>query len=100
MQFQLYPEAELDLEKIWQYTASTWGVNQAIKYIDDLDTTFQMLTENPLLCRGRLELQPPVRIHRFQSHMIAYNQSEGGIDIVRILHKSSDIELHLEEDSP
>ncbi|MBL4576086.1 MAG: type II toxin-antitoxin system RelE/ParE family toxin [Opitutaceae bacterium] len=94
--FKLYPEAELDLEAIWQYTAKTWGDNQAIKYIDDIEVVFYLLVVNPFLCRERIELQPPVRIHHFQSHLIVYKQLGGGIGIIRILHESVDIEGHFE----
>ncbi|MBQ0721651.1 MAG: type II toxin-antitoxin system RelE/ParE family toxin [Gammaproteobacteria bacterium] len=94
--FRLYPEAELDLESVWEYTAKTWGDNQAIKYIDDIETAFLLLVENPFLCRERTEFQPPVRIHHFQSHLIVYKQLGDDIGIIRILHESVDIEGHLE----
>ena len=95
--FSLYPEAELDLEGIWHYTVSAWSVEQAIKYIDELDATFKLLAENPLICSKRLEFQPPVRIYNFKRHLIVYVSLEVGIEIVRILHESSDIGTHLDE---
>ncbi|PHS71174.1 MAG: hypothetical protein COB22_07500 [Cycloclasticus sp.] len=55
-----------------------------------------MLVENPFLCRERIELQLPVRIHHFQNHLIVYKQLGDGIGIIRILHESVDIEGHLE----
>ncbi len=94
--FKLYPEAELDLERVWGYTAKTWGDNQAIKYIDDIEMAFLLLVDNPFLCRERTELQPPVRIHHFQSHLIVYKQLGDDFGIIRILHESVDVEGHLE----
>jgi len=82
---------------VWHYTASTWGIEQAIKYINELDTAFKLLAENPLLCSKRLEFQPPVRIYHFKNHLIVYVLLEESIGIVRALHKISDIEAHLEE---
>jgi toxin ParE1/3/4 len=94
--FKLYPEAELDLEGIWEYTAKTWSDNQAVKYIDDIEAVFLLLVDNPFLCRERVELQPPVRIHCFQSHLIVYRQLGDDIGIIRILHESVDVEERLE----
>jgi toxin ParE1/3/4 len=94
--FKLYPEAELDLEDIWQYTTKTWSDNQAVKYIDDIDAVFYLLVDNPFLCRERTEFQPPVRIHGFQSHLIVYRQLGDDIAIIRILHESVDVEERLE----
>jgi toxin ParE1/3/4 len=97
--FTLYPEAELDLEKIWRYTVDTWGVSQAIHYIEELDAAFQLLADNPLLSRERIEFQPSVRIHHFKHHLIVYQrQAEKEVAIIRILHESMDIETQLSED--
>jgi toxin ParE1/3/4 len=94
--FKLYPEAELDLEDTWLYTAKTWSDDQAVTYIDDIEAVFLLLADNPFLCRERTELQPPVRIHNFQSHLIVYKQLGDDIGIIRILHESVDIEGNLE----
>tara|TARA_R110002095_G_scaffold55469_5_gene47807 strand:+ start:1254 stop:1547 length:294 start_codon:yes stop_codon:yes gene_type:complete len=94
--FKLYPEAELGLEPVWEYTAKTWGDNQAIKCIDDIETAFLLLVDNPFLCHERTELQPPVRRHHFQSHLIVYQQLGDDIGVIRILHESVDVEGHLE----
>ena len=96
-QFTLYPEAEADLENIWHYTVDTWNVDQAIKYIADLDSAFQLLADTPLLCREREELHPPLRIHHFQHHLIVYTETAGGITVVRVLHKNMDYQSHLEK---
>ncbi|ORU92379.1 MAG: hypothetical protein A6F72_04730 [Cycloclasticus sp. symbiont of Poecilosclerida sp. N] len=47
--FSLYPEAELDLEGIWHYTVSAWSVEQAIKYIDELDALLLSYWQKTLL---------------------------------------------------
>ena len=54
--FRLLPEAEKDLESIWQYTAKNWGVDQADYYIDGLVEIFKLLSEN-------ISIADPVRIH-------------------------------------
>ena len=49
--FKLYPEAELDLDDIWQYTVKTWSDDLAVKYIDDIEAVFLLLAENHFLGR-------------------------------------------------
>ncbi len=90
--FRLPPEAENDLESIWQYPAENWGIDQAHAYLDGLVDIFQLLSENPLMCRERIEFTPPVYIHHHAHHLVVFILSETGIDIVRVLHESMDID--------
>jgi len=85
-----------DLIEIWLYTFGEWGEKQADNYLDDLDEAFHLLAEQPLLCRERNELSPPVRIHHHAHHLIVYLAMEDGINIVRVLHENMDIEKQLE----
>ena len=89
-------QAEQDLVEIWLYTFNEWGEYQAGKYLDDLDAVIRLLGEQPLICRERTELNPPVRIHHHAHHPIAYQVLEDGISVVRVLHESMDVDIHLE----
>jgi toxin ParE1/3/4 len=95
-QFRLLPEAEKDLESIWHYTVQNWGLDQAESYLDGLIDIFELLTKNPLMSRERFEFSPYVRIHHHAHHLVVFIISEIGIDIVRVLHESMDIDSHLE----
>jgi len=95
--FRLLPEAENDLESIWQYSAKNWGVDQAHAYLDGLVDIFEILSENPLMCRERTEFTPPVYIHHHARHLVVFILSEAGIDIVRVLHESIDVDAQLGE---
>ena len=90
--YLLYPAAEADLEIIWNYTANTWGIEQANSYIDNFDNAFQLLAENPNLCRLRTELTVPVFIYHFQHHAIIYQKFDKAIHIIRVFHESMDYE--------
>jgi toxin ParE1/3/4 len=85
-----------DLIEIWLYTFDKWGERQADKYLDELDEATQLLAEQPMLSRERSEFSPPVRIHHHAHHLIVYLALEDGINIVRVLHESMDIDSHLE----
>jgi len=94
--YKLYPKAESDLEIIWQYTVHQWGLNRAHSYIDDLESTFQLLAASPHLSREHTEFNPPVRIHPHAHHLIIYLQKDYGIDVVRILHENMDIPARID----
>jgi len=93
--YKLTPEAISDLEDIWNYTAEHWGVDQAIKYVESLNSTFILLAETPEMSRLRTELSPSVHIHTHEKHMIVYLTKSTHIIIVRVLHKSMLPENHL-----
>lgn len=89
-------QAEQDLLEIWLYTFNEWGEQQADKYLDELDQAIQLLAEQPLMCRERFTFVPPVRIHRHAHHLIVYIALDDGINIIRVLHESMDIDHQLD----
>ncbi|MFK8048998.1 MAG: type II toxin-antitoxin system RelE/ParE family toxin [Halioglobus sp.] len=88
---------EQDLIDIWLYTFKEWGEQQADKYLDELDVVIKQLAGQPLICRERTELEPPVRIHHHGHHLIVYLALADGINLVRVLHESMDVDSHLED---
>ena len=94
--YELYPEAERDLEAIWEYSVKRWGVPQALNYLDELDRAFSLLASSPLITRERTEFRPPVRIFSHAHHLIVYLVRGARIDIVRVLHESMDVGSKLE----
>ncbi|QNT71077.1 type II toxin-antitoxin system RelE/ParE family toxin [Defluviicoccus vanus] len=48
-----------------------------------------------MLARERAEFDPPVRLHPYQAHMIAYIIRDDGILIIRVLHGRQDWERYL-----
>ncbi len=89
--------AEQDLIDIWLYTLEMWGDKQADKYLDELEQVFKLLAGSPLICRERYELTPAVRIHHHAHHLIVYEALQDGINIIRVLHESMDVESQLED---
>ena len=86
-----------DLVDIWLYTFNEWGEQQADKYLVELDAAIQLLADQPLICRERIELEPPVRIHHHGHHLIVYLALGDGINLIRVLHESMDVDSHLED---
>lgn len=87
--------AEQDLIDIWLYTWETWGEKQADTYLSGLEAVLNLLAEQPKLGRERKEFIPIVRSHRHAEHLIIYQALDNGINLVRVLHKSMDIDAQL-----
>jgi toxin ParE1/3/4 len=83
--YRLTPRALADLDDIWRYSAETWSVEQADRYIDDLVRVFEMITAMPALAVEHRSFQPPVRLHVHESSLIVYTVTDGDVAIVRLL---------------
>ncbi|MDO9460364.1 MAG: type II toxin-antitoxin system RelE/ParE family toxin [Alphaproteobacteria bacterium] len=94
--YRLSPRAEGDLEEIWLYTYSTWSLEQADQYHDEIMTAIAVLASAPGLGQMLDHIRPGYRRYRSGSHFIFYRQvSDGGIEIIRILHQQMDFGSHL-----
>lgn len=89
-QYRLAPRALTDLDDIWRFSAETWSIEQADRYVDELVRIFETIAAVPTLARERSELIPPVRIHVHESHLIIYKIAEDHVAIVRVLGAQQD----------
>ena len=85
--FRFSRRAEADLLSIGVYTLHTWGEDQTIRYIDDLEACCQMLADNPTLGRACDDVRPGLRRMERGRHVVFYREGAGGILISRILHQ-------------
>jgi toxin ParE1/3/4 len=92
---RLTPQARADLDTIWDYTVQQWNVDQAEAYMRTLDTTMQLLAGQPALGRKIEDIREGYLKFPAASHLFIYREKPDCIEIVRILHKSSDVEQHL-----
>ena len=92
---RLTPQARRDLDGIWEYSVRQWSVDQAETYLQALNSTMQLLTEQPQLGRSIDDIREGYLKFLAGSHLLIYRVKTDCIEIVRILHKSSDVERHL-----
>lgn len=90
MTYHTTVEADRDIIEIYVLGAQQFGVAQSERYVDELFDTFELLAENPKMARERRELNPPMRLHPYHAHLIAYLVRDGDILIVRVLHGRQD----------
>jgi len=89
--------ARSDLKRIAAYTQKTWGATQRRTYLKGLDKTFQFLIDNPGVGTACDDITAGLRKHVHKQHVVFYEYQDNTIVIVRVLHRSMDVELHLPE---
>jgi toxin ParE1/3/4 len=89
------PSAEADILEIWAYIAED-SLGQADLWVDRLDETLALWATQPLLGRVRDELAQGIRSLTFGRYVVFYQPLPVGIDVVRILHGSRDIDATFE----
>lgn len=88
--YRLTPAAQSDLEDIWLFTLKQWSIEQADRYSDILEDTFDRLLFMPEMARERPEFDPPVRIHPSAEHLIIYRIERDHLVILRVLGAGQD----------
>jgi toxin ParE1/3/4 len=96
---KLTPQARADLDGIWTYTAETWGIEQAEAYLMGLDSTMKLLATHPKLGRSISDIREGYFKFPAASHLLIFRIAADAIEVVPILHKSSDVERHVGEGS-
>ena len=89
------PEALKDLEKIYEFTFDTWGIDQADKYQNELFHGMNLLQENIELGKAYPYSKYEYRILPINRHLIFYRKEENTCIVVRILHDRMDVKRHL-----
>ncbi|MBY5816999.1 type II toxin-antitoxin system RelE/ParE family toxin [Rhizobium leguminosarum] len=67
MKYRTTVEADRDVVAFYVLGADQFGALQSERYVDDLFDAFELLADNPRVARERRELNPPMRLHPWQS---------------------------------
>jgi len=93
----LRPQAASDLAEIWSYIAED-SPKHADAFVDRMDSEFRTLAQNPKMGRARPELAAHIRSFPVGGYVIFYVARPLGIEVIRVLHGSRDLELLIHED--
>ena len=93
--FRLSKEADRDLRIIYRHSFEAFGEAQAEIYVDSLVGRFSLLADNPRMGRRIDHIREGYCRFEVESHTIFYKEAEGGIIVMRILHKRMDTERNL-----
>ena len=93
--FHLTRKAKEDLKSIARFTSQRWGRAQRDQYLGRLDHCFRLLAENQGLGQACDDIRPGYRKMHEGRHVIFYRPTADGIEIVRILHGSMDVDSQM-----
>lgn len=94
--FILSSRAQDDLEAIWDYTAQRWGVDQAERYIRDIQDAVLGLVAGTRPSQSIDDIRPGYRKALVGSHLLLFRgEDTGAVNVIRILHTRMDTERHL-----
>ena len=93
--FTLSPRAQNDLDDIWIYTVTRWGIAQAEFYTRQIGSDIATVAAQPALGRVCSEVRAGYYKYPSGSHVLFYRVIEDGVDIVRILHERMDFAGHV-----
>lgn len=91
------PEAENALHEIFFYTADSWGLPQARKYMSELSEAFDIISKNPNIGNKYPEIPDKYRAFPIKKHLIIYRVEAVNIFIVAIIHMSMDVDKRLQK---
>lgn len=93
--YRLTPAAQRDLSSIWDYTLEHWDERQAETYVLDIRSGIDRIATRPDLGRAVDDIRPGYRRYAIGSHLVFFIDRDGGIDVIRILHRRMDPDQHL-----
>jgi toxin ParE1/3/4 len=93
--YVLSRRAQSDLNQIWDYTETRWGIDQAEIYLRQLWQHIKIIAARPTSGRACPEVRAGYYKYRSGSHFLFYRITGDGVDVVRILHERMDFERHL-----
>lgn len=85
------PQAENDLEDIWWYIAQD-NSHEADRLLDQIQEKLLLLIEFPQMGISRDDLVSGLRSSTVGNYLIFYFPLEDGIDVVRVLHGSRELD--------
>ena len=91
MSIFLRPQAKEDLFEIWLYIAKD-NPERADAVLDKIEKKINLLSKMPGLERARPELKDNLRSFVSDTYIVFYVELPDGIEVVRLLHGSLDIE--------
>ena len=92
--YRLSPRAESDLEGIWLYTAETWSGGRADSYCSEIMDMIDLLAAGER--QGRtVDVRQGYLKYPVGKHHVYFRRSDNGIEVIRILHQSMEVSLHL-----
>lgn len=93
--FRFSPAAQRDLDKIFDYSVTQWGPQQAVHYAQTLRDVCIALAKNPSQAQDCSHIRAGYRRGVAGQHFVYFRVEDYGIAVIRILHQRMDAPRHL-----
>lgn len=90
--------AQADLIEIWLYSFKHWGEVQADRYLDELEAGLRECGAYPKRGRRREEVRVGYWSLLVRRHVAFYTVTVDQVLIQRVLHRSMDPDLHMDDE--
>lgn len=101
MKVRILPSARRRLLEIWDYTARTWGTEQADRYLNGLEKHLSGLLDDRTKWRVPMAGIPGVRFSQYEHHYVFFRElGSCDIGVITILHERMDLPRRFREDNP
>jgi len=88
-------ERQNDIIEIGFYTQNKWGTAQRRSYLNDIDQRLIWLLEYWELGKPREEIKEGYYSYQQAQHTIFYRVNNNNLEIIGVLHSSSEFKNHL-----
>ena len=88
--------AEEDLRGIWRYSHETWGLDQADRYLDQIEACCEAIGDGRAHGKANDALPSGVRVHRCEHHYIFWIAGDRQI-VIAVLHERMDLVNRLKD---
>jgi len=92
--YLLSEAAQQDIISIRDYTMHTWGKEQTLKYLAQLEKRFEWLADQPALGKKRNDVKEGYLSFPEGRHVIFYRMANKGIEVIGVIHQSEDIDTY------
>ena len=93
--YRLSPRAQRDLDELFDDTVAQWGMAQALRYTDLIESACADVAKAPNHAPGCAHIRPGYRRQSVGQHIIYFRPTSYGVAVVRILHQRMDAIRHL-----
>ena len=94
-EYRLSPWAQRNLDGVFDYTVTHWGLPLAMRYADLVEAACADLAETPQQAQGCANIRPGYRRRAVEQHVIYFRPTSYCIAVIRILHQRMDAGRHL-----
>lgn len=84
--------AKADLANIWDYTVAKWSADQATRYIRNIQDACSAIAAGERSTQSAEYIRAGYRKAHVGRHTLYLIPHDDGIEIIRILHQSMDVE--------